>query len=206
MMKKLLVIIFIFSLTSVFAQQDKPKKKPLKRPPPPPKRFILPPPPVKQTLSLSPDPAKLTDEEAIKLILHPYYSMKPVKPAERYLPVFLWKINEDTMLPPKTLYEEFVDLSGNGRIIRHFTEDSVEIKKDTAPKISTTIANYADCSVDVANDILILTNNKNKEVERFKAFLDKKKERILRIQSLKTGKFYEYEKAGYPVMPMIMVK
>lgn len=209
MTKILLLLIFICSVTSVFAQPGKTRKNPPKPKPPVkirqpvifPPPVILPPPP---RLELCPKPAKLTDEEAIERIVNPIPCPNSEETSDK---TFLWKfkINKDMTLPPETVYQQYVELRRfSVTIVTDFTNHPTEVKKDSdiEKKTMSGTSKFDDFSVKVEKNILILTNKKSKEIEKFRVFLDEKKENILRIQNLKTNYVYEPSES-YPRPPMI---
>jgi hypothetical protein len=197
-MKKVFLLVLICSCTNVFAQSAKTRKK----------ASNLPAPPIISRTKLYPDSASLTDEEAIKRILDPFAAARKKVSA---LIAFNWIINEDTILPADALYKEFIRLNSNeaGRIVRYLTKNSVTVKKNSESKddnfstIFSSSVEYIDCAVKVEKNVVLLTDKKNQEVEKFRVFLDKKKEKILKIQNLKNNRIYEPRDVDDTMVPSI---
>ncbi len=124
-----------------------------------------------------------------------------------YTDAFVWEINADTLLAPKSVYKEIIEELGgisndtnqliDRAIIRQSsTADAVTLKKvknNDDNIIGPILSSYLKLNaytIMVKDDIIIFENIKTKEQEKFKAFLDKEKTKILYLKSLKSNKIY----------------
>lgn len=191
MLKNLLIIGFLICCpTCVFGQSKKPKTKP----PPPPKYT-----PLKPT-----EPAFKNEIEKI------LFKDSPQS--------FAWKIDADAgNIPSGTLFKErvrldlrndFTKFSIKARINFEYTTDALELKTgaDIEELLIKSALIFKDYSVTADKDILVLTNAKTKETERFKVFLDKARKKILKLQNLKNQMIYVPAETEYPAPSIISPK
>lgn len=134
---------------------------------------------------------------------------------------FVWEINADTLLVPKTVYKEIIEelggtsyysnqLSDRVVIRQSATADTValkkiEIKNDNDNIISPILSSYLKLTtytITIKNDIILFVDDKTKKEEKFKAFLNKEKTKILYLKNIKSNKIYSPGKFEGPTIGM----
>lgn len=172
MIKFIFCLILLITQTTVYSQH---------------KNKVLPPPP---------PPKKVVENNPVLEILK----------KQKSTDAFVWQIDADTILLPKSVYKEtieefggkdfFDELSDNAIIRRSLTVDTVKLKKEEIEKkdidssIGSSYFELLTYKITVKKDIVIFENNETKIKEKFKVFLDKKKTKILYLQSLSSKKIY----------------
>lgn len=174
-------IIFGIIQTTAYTQQ---KKKVLSRP----KIAVLPSP-----------PEKFDNNNPLVKILKKLNSTD----------AFIWEMNADTLLAPKTVFKEIIEELGgtsyhskeliDRAVIRQSsTVDTVKIKKienkeendNIIGPISSMYLKLSTYTIIVKKDIIIFVDDKTKKEEKFKAFLNKEKSKILYLKNLNSNNIY----------------
>lgn len=140
-----------------------------------------------------------TPAERRKILLDASPILKLIDQAGRESPLsFAWQLNTDTLLKAKDLFREVIEFENGVSIRKAMAADTVRLSK--SDKASEDVRrNFYSYSVSL--DSYAISQQKGKPIlvfERatapnklyFKVFLDKTAKKILKLQSLSTGRFY----------------
>ncbi|KUJ59745.1 hypothetical protein AR687_21305 [Flavobacteriaceae bacterium CRH] len=134
---------------------------------------------------------------------------------------FVWEINADSLLVPKTVYKEIIEelggasyytdeLSDRVVIRQSATVDTVKLKKidnknqeeNVIGPILSSYLKLTTYTITIKNDIIIFVDDKTKKEEKFKAFLNKQKDKIIYLKNIKSNKIYSPGKFEGPSIGM----
>ncbi|TDQ08298.1 hypothetical protein [Pedobacter metabolipauper] len=148
-----------------------------------------------------------------KKIYHIPPAINPPKEEPETTPMFpqafAWQINADTTLAANVVFREIIEISGNNVnsrashkeepvTLKRSKEKDYNVEEAVRSSITTQLKQYNSMLV---KDFLTLTDKDTKAERKFKLFYDQDKN-IIRLQDVKTKKFYEstHFEGGSPSM------
>lgn len=129
------------------------------------------------------------------------YDIPPPKEEAESSPIlpeaFAWQINADTTLAPNVVFRETVEINGSNVDSRASSiEEAVVLKKSGEKDYNVEESIQSGITVQLTQykstltkDFLTLTNKETKAIRKFKLIYNKGK-KVIRLQDLKTKKFY----------------